>query len=331
MTAVPMPSCVSDHRASRAGVCCRLTLMWGAVLAGCATGPSSPTAVVTLDGDVATVTLDGEPFATVHAGAARPFVHPLLAPGGIAVTRPFPMEQVPGEATDHPHHVSMWFAHGDVSGFDFWQGQAHQERLALDGAPTVRVADGVAIVCAKYRWLADADTVVGTEHRELAFGGFDGARTVDVAVTLHAMDRPLVLGDTKEGTFAVRVRQLLCVDGKGAAGQLLDSEGRRNADVWGKRARWIDDHGAVAGREVGITMFDHPQNHGHPTWWHARTYGLLAANPFGVHDFEKKPAGTGTLTVPPGGELRLRYRVLLHGGDWDGSRIDAAWRAWAAR
>lgn len=309
----------------------RTSVFLAAVLASCATGPSSPVAAVTLDGDVATVTIDGEPFATVHAGAARPFVFPLLAPGGIPVTRPFPMEQVPGEANDHPHHVSLWFAHGDVSGFDFWAGQAKKERLALDGAPTVRVEGGAAIVSADYRWLADVGTLVCTEHRELAFGSFDGARTVDVAVTLRATDRPLVLGDTKEGTFAVRVRQLLCVDGKGAAGQLHDSEGRRNADVWGKRARWIDDHGVIDGREVGLAMFDHPQNHGHPTWWHARTYGLLAANPFGVHDFEKKPAGTGTLTVPLGGELRLRYRVLLHRADWDAARMDAAWRAWAAR
>lgn len=309
----------------------RVVALVAVALAGCASGPTLPLVSATLDGDVATVTLGGEPFATVHAGAARPFVFPLLAPGGIAVTRPFPMEKVPGEATDHPHHVSLWFAHGDVSGFDFWAGQAKKERLELDGAPTVRVEAGAAIVRAKYRWLAETDTLVCTEQRELAFGSFDGARTVDVAVTLRATDRPLVLGDTKEGTFAVRVRQVLCVDGKGAAGQLHDSEGRRNADVWGKRARWIDDHGMVDGCEVGIAMFDHPQNHGHPTWWHARTYGLLAANPFGVHDFEKKPAGTGTLTVPPGGELHLRYRVLLHGEGWDGSRIDAAWRAWAAR
>ena len=119
-------------------------------------------------------------------------------------------------------------------------------------------------------------------------------------------------------------------ESKTATGRLANSEGQRNGEVWGKRARWIDDSGTVEGREVGVAIFDHPGNHGHPTWWHARTYGLLAANPFGVHDFEQKPPGTGTLTVPVGESLRLRYRVLLHGAGWHGARIEAAYRAWLA-
>jgi hypothetical protein len=113
-----------------------------------------------------------------------------------------------------------------------------------------------------------------------------------------------------------------------ATGVLTNSEGARNAAVWGKRARWIDAAGIVDGHPVGIAMFDHPDNHAHPTWWHARAYGLLTANPFGVHDFEKRPPGTGTLSVPATATLQLRYRVLLHGAGWDHARIDAAYGAW---
>jgi len=299
------------------------------VLAGCAASPPAAPLAVRLDGTTALVTLGGAPFATVQAGAEpRPFVFPLLGPGGVPMTRSWPMAEVAGEARDHPHHSSLWFAHGDVGGFDFWQGVAHRERMVLAAAPAVALGAAGASVRCSYRWLADDDTLVCTEERELVFGGVDDARTIDVAVTLRPAARPLVIGDTKEGTFAVRVRQALCVEGTGAVGSLTDSEGRRDGDVWGKRARWIDDAGTVDGRAVGIALFDHPQNHGHPTWWHARTYGLLAANPFGVHDFEKKPAGTGALTVPQGQDLRLRYRVLLHGAGWDRARLDAAWSAW---
>ncbi|HEX5054429.1 MAG TPA: DUF6807 family protein, partial [Planctomycetota bacterium] len=102
-------------------------------------------------------------------------------------------------------------------------------------------------------------------------------------------------------------------------------------DVWGKRARWIDDSGTIDGQAVGIAMFDHPSNASFPTWWHARTYGLLAANPFGVHDFENKPAGAGALTVPVGGSLELRYRVVLHGAGWDGPRLEAAYAQWVGQ
>jgi hypothetical protein len=283
------------------------------------------------DGAIVRVTCDGAPFAVVQVRAEpRPFVFPVIGPGGTALTRSFPMADVLGETNDHPHHVSLWFAHGSVNGFDFWQGTAHRERQVLVGAPTIAIVDGRAHVRCTYHWLADADTLVATEDRELVFGAADSVRTIDAVVTLRPGTAPLVFGDTKEGTFALRVRPELVVDNQAAKAVLVNSEGQRGADVWGKRARWIDDAGTVDGAAAGIAMFDHPKNHGHPTWWHARTYGLLAANPFGVHDFEKKPAHTGDLTVPVGGALTLRYRVLLHGAGWDAARIEAAWRAWAA-
>ncbi|MFY9343836.1 MAG: PmoA family protein [Planctomycetota bacterium] len=288
---------------------------------------ASPRVDTQRDGDAVHVWIDGQPFGTVHCGASpRPFVFPVIGPGGVAMTRSFPMADVAGETKDHPHHVSLWFAHGDVNGFDFWAGK-RGERIEWDGRCEVASGEAGRVVCG-YRWLA-GDTLVCTEERELRFAAFgDDARTIDVIVTLRPAVTALVLGDTKEGTFAVRVREELRVDGSGGKARLIDSEGRRDGAAWGKRARWIDDTGIVDGREVGMALFDHPGNHAHPTWWHARTYGLLAANPFGVHDFERKPAGTGSLTVPVGGSLRLHYRVLLHGAGWDRARLDAAFAAW---
>ena len=284
-----------------------------------------------VDGDLVHVTCDGAPFATVVTAAEpRPFVFPLVGPEGIARTRSHPMAKVAGEATDHPHHVSLWFAHGDANGFDFWQGQTHRERQVRRGPVRMDVVDGRVRVVCDYDWLADDATLVARETRELQFGNEAGPRTVDATLTLRPGAAPLVLGDTKEGSFALRLRPELCVTGNGASAVLVNSEGQRDGAVWGRRARWIDTLGTVDGQAVGLAMFDHPANHAHPTWWHARTYGLLAANPFGVHDFEKRPKGTGTLTVPVGGALCLRYRVLLHGAGWDTERLDAAWRAFAA-
>ncbi len=297
-----------------------------------ASSPAAPRVFASMAGATVTITVAGEPFATVHAAAApRPFVAPLLAPGGVAVTRAFPATAATAQSTDHPHHRAVWFAHGDVDGFDFWHGRDRRERIELDGAPEL-IADGdhVTVRC-RYRWLVDDDTQVCLEDRELVFGERDGLRTLDVTVTLHAGATPLVLGDTKEGTFAVRVHDALRADGKFGPGRLIDGEGRSGDAVWGQRARWIAATGAVDGQAVGIAMFDHPQNHAHPTWWHARSYGLLAANPFGVHDFEKKPAGTGALTIGPGKSLTLRWRVLVHRGALATDALDAHWRAFAAR
>ncbi|HEX42722.1 MAG TPA: hypothetical protein ENN81_11790, partial [Phycisphaerales bacterium] len=71
----------------------------------------------------------------------------------------------------------------------------------------------------------------------------------------------------------------------------------------------------VKGNVTGVAVFDHPSNPKHPTWWHVRTYGLFAANPFGVHDFEKEPAGTGDITIEAGGRLTWRWRFYFHAGD----------------
>lgn len=296
------------------------------IVAACTAGCSTSPVLLTADGDLVVVTLDGAPFAAVHTAAEpRPFVFPVLGPGGVAMTRSFPMADGPNEEHDHPHHQSLWFAHGDVNGCDFWAGKAHGERIVRDGPP---VLDGQRLRC-RYRWLAD-EVLVASEEREWTFGGSDEARTIDVRAVLRPGDAPLVLGDTKEGTFAVRVHPALRVEGQVATGTLLDSEGRTGKAVWGQRARWIDDRGTIDGREVGIAMFDRPGNPSHPTWWHARTYGLLAANPFGVHDFEGKPAGTGAVTIAVGSSITFRYRVLLHGGGWDAPHIEAAYRQWLA-
>jgi hypothetical protein len=47
-------------------------------------------------------------------------LYPLIADGGITVTRGYPLEPRPGERVDHPHHAGLWFNYGEVNGFDFW-------------------------------------------------------------------------------------------------------------------------------------------------------------------------------------------------------------------
>src|SRR5262249_17256350 len=92
-------------------------------------------------------------------------------------------------------------------------------------------------------------------------------------------------------------------------------EGVRDGDVWGKRAKWVDASGEIEGRKLGVAIFDHPGNPRHPTWWHARDYGLFAANPFGIHDFERKPKRTGDFSVGKGTTARFHWRFLFHDGD----------------
>lgn len=298
-------------------------------MAMCLSGCASPALSLQFAGGVAHVVSKGQPFATVHTTAEpRPYIWPLYAPGQVAVTRNHPMASRDGEQSDHPHHQSMWLAHGSVNGFDFWHGKQHRERVVVVETVARSGTKQAAIVASEYLWLVDDNTKVMEETRRLRFSDEGDVRTVDVFVEFRAAFTDVTFGDTKEGMFALRLHPALRVDGKVATGLLRNSEGHEGKGVWGKRARWIDNSGVVDGSPVGVTMMDHPQNHSFPTWWHARSYGLLAANPFGVHDFERKPAGTGDLVLKKGEYLSFRYRVLLHGDDWDDARLEAAYSDW---
>ena len=115
--------------------------------------------------------------------------------------------------------------------------------------------------------------------------------------------------------MALRVAETMRVKGNPSKGRIVNANGLVDDATWGKRAPWCDYQGKVNGEWVGIAMFDHPLNPRWPTWWHVRDYGLFAANPFGVHDFEKQPTGTGDMAVPAGQSVTFRYRIYIHLGD----------------
>lgn len=290
--------------------------------------------------DRVTVTVEGEEFTTYRfTGHDKPILYPLRAPGGVPLTRSWPIEKgVTGEPEDHPHHESLWFTHGSVNGHDFWAPRAHGagpdgpiphvEHVSID-----RCESGeTGILETTSRWVDADNKPVLTEHRTMVFSADETARSIDVTLKLVADSGPVTFGDTKEGSFALRVRPALqpkdSNGSQGAGGRLVNSEGLVDGAAWGKRARWVDYSGTVDGKAYGIAMLDHPSNLRHPTWWHAREYGLSGANPFGIHDFSGEPEGAGNHTIPPGKTLVLRYLVVFHEGDAGAAGIDRRWKRW---
>jgi hypothetical protein len=288
------------------------------------------------------VTIDGKPFTSyVFAGHRKPILYPVIGPGGAAMTRAWPIvEGVAGEPHDHPHHESVWFTHGAVNGVDFWA--AHPRGVKPEHRVENRIEQTELVACeggaegrieTRNRWVKADGTVVCTDSRRVLFREADHRRTIDFQVTIHADHGPVTFGDTKEGTFGLRVPATLQTKdahgSRGAAGRILNSEGQRDADAWGKPARWVAYWGPVDGKAVGLVVGDHPSNPRHPAHWHARDYGLLAANPFGLHDFAGAPAGSGDYTIPAGESRAFRYLVILHEGDTESVGAEGLWRAWA--
>jgi len=308
-----------------------------AVAGVCAAGAAEPAPGVSLTPltDRVQVRIDGQLFTEyVVAGAPRPYCYPVLGPGGVPLTRGYPMENAPGEEHDHPHHRSLWFAHGQVNGIDFWSDAPGHGRIVHDRFLELSSGAEVAVLRAADRWLDAAGSEVCTDERTLRFyRGDAGRRQLDLEVAVVAGAAPVVLGDTKEGTMALRLHEQMRVTlpgGKPGTGHIFTSTGLTDGAAWGKRAAWCAYAGPVDGKTFTVAILDHPQNPRYPTWWHVRDYGLFAANPFGQHDFEKAPLHSGDFTIPAGGRTAFRYRLLFLAGAASPETVGAEFAAWSA-
>lgn len=304
------------------------------LIAGCqsydATG-SGRSVKITESGDVLEVTINGEPFTQYHfKNVSRPFLYPVLGPGGAPMTRDWPMNEGPNDEKDHPHHRSLWYAHGEINGVDFWSESTNAGKTVHDGFIEVSSGPDVGVIKSRQKLVATDGRIIATDVRTIRIHNTEPYRLMDYEVTIHASEGDLVLGDTKEGTMAIRVAPTINLKGKVAQGRIVNSEGVRDGDTWGKRAEWCDYYGPVNGQTVGVAIFDHPANPRHPTWWHVRDYGLFAANPFGQHDFEKKEKGVGDLKVKAGDSVTFRYRFYFHEGTTEEAGVAARFATFAA-
>lgn len=257
----------------------------------------------------------------VYKDTPKPYIYPVLTLDGTRVTRAYPMENVPGDATDHPHHRSFWVGFGDVNGIDFWSESEKSGRIVHKFMDFDSPSPGHWNIHTINEWVGPDGTVVCIEDRRYSFVSCDYGLLISTAIELTSASGDLKLGSTKEGFVAFRVAQgMQLKDGKG---RIIDSEGRTGTACWGKRARWCDYTGEVDGKIVGITMFDLPSNHGYPTYWHVRDYGLFAANPFGGKDFTGDEKQDSSLVVPYGQKARFVYIALVHQGELDPKTLDA--------
>jgi hypothetical protein len=297
--------------------------------------------------------------AKYHVGeaVAKPFLHPVLAPGGVPVTRGWPVDKTRKEdTTDHVHQKSAWFCHGDVipegvelkvktterggKGVDFWSeardkdGVARHGRMACVtvGEPQKHSATHWSVLT-KNEWKSPDATKILDEDRTIHFHDLPEGRLFAFEITLRATVCPVTFGDTKEGSFGVRVHDAIRVQANGG-GVLANADGKACVDaktealVWGRLSDWCDYHGTVDGKHVGVAVFDHPSNAARAAW-HARAYGLMAANPFGrtAAGFPSQKGKTDLVKIEKGGELKLKYAIYAHAGDTKAGKVAEAYEA----
>ncbi|HEY3627697.1 MAG TPA: PmoA family protein [Terracidiphilus sp.] len=297
------------------------------------------------------IAIDGRPFTSYiwPTSLKKPVLYPLITDDGITVTRGYPLEPRPGERVDHPHHAGLWFNYGDVNGFDFWnnsdaiQPENRHKMGSIEQTKIVSAksgADGGELIVDSV-WVTGEGKQILDQTTQYVFKGRDHERSIDEVVTLKALDRA-VFHDDKEGVLGMRVASWLespdekggefrDASGKitkvegggstGASGVYLTSEGVKGGAAWGTRGRWCSLTGHTDGHTVTIAILDHPGNPGYPTYWHARGYGLFAANPLGRSIFDpKQPAFN--FTLEKGQTATFKYRVLLMSHATDAAELN---------
>jgi hypothetical protein len=304
------------------------------------------------------VLVDGKPFTSYiyPTTLKKPSLFPIRTAKGTVVTRGFPLEPRPNERVDHPHHVGLWLNHGNVNGLDFWN---NSDGLPAAQAPKMGTVVHRRVVEAKggadrgelaieADWVKPDGSVLLREQTRFVFRGTADSRTIDRTTTLTAASEQVVFRDSKEGLLGLRVARALeqpserpdvytdasgkpaprAVNNTGVSGQYVSSEGLKGDAVWSTRGRWVLLGGTVESEPVTLAILDHPANPGYPTHWHARGYGLFAANPLGDSEFVAGKKAFN-FTLEPGRSTTFRYRVLVVSGAATPEKIDEASRAFA--
>jgi hypothetical protein len=306
------------------------------------------------------VTVDGKPFTSYiwPTTVKKPSLYPIRTASGKAITRGFPLDPTPGERVDHPHHVGLWFNYGDVNGLDFWNNSEAIKASEASKYGTIlhrsvrktENGNGVGALEVTSEWVTPAGKALLREDTRFEFRAMEnGGRAIDRVTTLTALDTTVSFKDNKEGVLGLRVTRALeqpatqpeiftdasgkatavpVLNNEGVTGKYRSSEGKEGDAVWGTRGKWTTLGGVLQGEPVTLAILDHPKNVGFPTYWHARGYGLFAANPLG-----QKALSNGkeelNFALQKGQSTTFRHRILILPGAATPEQVEAQYQAFA--
>lgn len=271
----------------------------------------------------------------------KPFLYPVCAPNGSVITRGFPIEPRQGERVDHPHHIGIWFNHGNVNGLDFWNnssaipsdkkdsyGQIIVKKITRSESGRRGVLEVISV------WNDNKGNTLLVENTSYIFTGNEDSRTIDHVSVLTAIDKPVVISDNKEGLFAIRVDRAFelptdesliftdskgnptivkAIDNKGVTGMFTSSSGLKGDSVWGTRNKWVVLSGVKENVRISFGFFDHPKNPGFPAYAHARGYGLFSVNNLGQNSYDPKMEKV-VYNLKKGESMTLRHRFYVESG-----------------
>jgi len=260
---------------------------------------------------------DGVEITRYHFGAGleRPFLFPAVGPAGRSLTR----MGHPHDPEGHSHHNSVWTSHVDVDGVDFWSDKRfgvvrHKHIVSYEDQGEK------SSITAENEWVDKDGRILLNETRRISVTLLEDKEwllTIDSTVT--AVGKPVTLGKTPFGLLGVRMAKPIGVNDGG--GRIRNSEGGVNEkEILWKQARWVDYSGPIEnGKIEGITLFDHPANPNHPSYFHVRNDGWMGASL--TYDGPRK--------ISPDKPLHVRYGLYIHSDMKSPAQIEEQWNRFA--
>jgi hypothetical protein len=275
------------------------------------------------------------------ANIEKPYLFPIYAPNGSVVTRGYPLAPRKGERIDHPHHIGLWFNHGNINKLDFWNNSSaipanRKNQYGHISVQRIVKAEsgktGTLEVLAD--WADNKGKTILAENTKYIFSGDKTTRIVDHITTLTAVADTVILADNKEGMFAIRVdrafempsnESLIFTDDKGnpttvkatdntgVTGMYVSSNGKKGDAVWGTRNEWVILSGTKDNTPISMAIFDNPKNTGFPAYSHARGYGLFSVNNIGQNSYDSKKEKV-SYTLLKGQSMKLVHRFYIQSG-----------------
>ena len=289
------------------------------------------------------VTIDGKLFTSYcyPSNLEKPFLFPVYAPNGSVVTRGYPLEPRKGERVDHPHHIGLWFNHGNVNNLDFWNNSSAIPANRKDTYGHIVVqkilkaeSGQTGTLEVTSNWDNNKGKTLLTERTKYIFSGDKTTRTVDHISVLTAAVDTVIITDNKEGMIAIRVDRAFempsnesliftdekgnpttvkATDNSGVTGMYVSSNGNKGDAVWGTRNEWVILTGTKDNDVTSMAIFDHPKNPGFPAYSHARGYGLFAINDLGQKSYDPKQEKK-VYTLMKGESMTLYHRFYIQSG-----------------
>ncbi len=272
----------------------------------------------------------------------KPVLFPVRTLSGVTVTRGYPVAPRAGERTDHPHHAGLWFTYENVNGLDFWNNSSaipasrkhHYGSIRHQRVLSKSTQGKTAALSTLSHWVNQQGDILLEERTTFTFRAEGNDLVIDRACELKAVSDTVIFHDVKDGLLGIRVARSLempstqqdrFVDGngiettvpvlnnEGVTGMYVNREGTTGDAVWSSQSPWAQLYGKVNRSKVAIVIIDHPSNPGYPTYWHARGYGLFAANPLGREVFSNGKEKLD-LTLRRHDLVSFRYRIIIHDG-----------------